>query len=108
MQVLALLVVQRIARGWGRQIRRFVTIVAFVLFSAMFVVYLVIIGHTASAGFTDVVRFSTVLGTTTYPLSLHLHERDIIRVCTEQHVHKRVGVQPCSRVLCVMVHAAGI
>lgn len=53
--VLALLVLQRAARSWGRQLRRFVTIAAGVLFIVMFVLYLAYFGRDASAGFTNIV-----------------------------------------------------
>ena len=53
--VIAMLIVQRIARSWGAQLRRFVSIAAFVLFAVMLVLYLRVFGDTASSGFVDIV-----------------------------------------------------
>jgi hypothetical protein len=73
--ILALLALQRLARSWGRQLRRFVTIAAFVLFAAMFIVYLVFIGKNASAGFTDIVLLffaNFTLGVIVVQLTLYI------------------------------------
>lgn len=53
--VIALLVFQRVVRSWGAQLRRFVSVTAFVLFIIMFALYLRVFGDTASSGFRDLV-----------------------------------------------------
>jgi hypothetical protein len=73
--VLGLVTMQRVLRSWDRQLRRIITIFAFLLFVVMFVLYIVFIGKNSSAGFTDLmlIGFANItLATIIVQLTLYI------------------------------------
>jgi hypothetical protein len=73
--VLVLLIVQHVARSWGAQLRRFVSISAGLLFAVMFVLYMRVFGDNASSGFVDIVLLAFAnytLGTIIVQLVLYI------------------------------------
>jgi hypothetical protein len=73
--IIGMLIVQHIARSWGAQLRRFVSITAGALFVVMFVLYASVFGDNASSGFVDIVLLSFAnftLGTIVVQLVLYI------------------------------------